>query len=119
MRFGTTSYFLGLVKLTGNFQTYYTRGKKSRVVFCETRLAPARPKSRKQKPLTRIVIYFFGALGNQAEAYYQPGDYVLVQGRLKLFKKQPNSNLLNNGVYPTKEYHLNVIKLSLIQRFNR
>ncbi|QXE46216.1 hypothetical protein IV203_000146 (plastid) [Nitzschia inconspicua] len=33
MRFGTTSYFLGLVKLTGNCQTYYTRGKKSRVIF--------------------------------------------------------------------------------------
>lgn len=117
MRFGTTSYFLGLVKLTGNFQTYYTRGKKSRVIFCETRLAPARPRSRKRKPLTRIIIYFFGALGNQAETYYKQGDYVLVQGRLKLFKKQPNPNQLNKTIYTTKEYHLNVIKMSLIQRF--
>jgi len=116
MRFGTTNYFLGLVKLTGNFQTYYTRGKKSRVIFCEARLAPARPKSRKRKPLTRIIIYFFGALGNQAEMYYKQGDYVLVQGRLKLFKKWPKSNQLDVTVYPTKEYHLNVTKMSLIQR---
>ena len=116
MRFGTTSYFIGLVKLTRNVQTYSTRGKKSRVIFWETRLAPARPKSRKQKPLTRVIIYFFGALGNQVETYYQPGDYVLVQGRLKLFKKQSNANQLNMIGYPTKEYHLNVIKMSLIQR---
>ena len=116
MRFGTTSYFLGLVKLTGNFRTYYTQGKKSRVVFCETRLAPARPKSRKRKPLPRVIIYFFGPLANQAETYYKQGDYVLVQGRLKLFKKQPKSNLLTDDGYPTKEYHLNVIKMSLIQR---
>ena len=116
MRFGTTSYFLGLVKLTGNFQTYYTRGRKSKVIFCEARLAPGRPKSRKRKPLTRIIIYFFGALGNQAETYYQKGDYVLVQGRLKLFKKKPISNSLDVMVYPTKEYHLNVIKMSLIKR---
>lgn len=116
MRFGTTSYFLGLVKLTGNFRTYYTQGKKSRVVFCETRLAPARPKSRKRKPLPRVIIYFFGPLANQAETYYKQGDYVLVQGRLKLFKKQPKSNLLEGNRYPTKEYHLNVIKMSLIQR---
>lgn len=116
MRFGTTNYFLGLVKLTGNFQTYYTRGKKSRVIFCETRLAPARPKSRKRKPLTRVIIYFFGALGNQAEMYYKQGDYVLVQGRLKLFKKSTKSNQLDGNIYPIKEYHLNVIKMSLIQR---
>jgi len=115
MRFGTTGYFFGLVKLTGNFQTYYTRGKKSRVIFCETRLAPARPKSRKRKPLTRIIIYFFGALGNQVETYYKKGDYVLVQGRLKLFKKKSKSNLFEDISYPTKEYHLNVIKMSLIQ----
>ena len=116
MRFGTTSYFLGLVKLTGNFQTYYTRGRNSKVIFCEARLAPGRPKSRKRKPLTRIIIYFFGALGNQAETYYQKGDYVLVQGRLKLLKKKPISNSLDVMVYPTKEYHLNVIKMSLIRR---
>ena len=116
MRFGTTSYFLGLVKLTGDFQTYYTRGKKSRVIFCDTRLAPARPKSRKKKPLTRIIIYFFGALGNQVETYYKKGDYVLVQGRLKLFKKQPKLSLRDTKLYSTKEYHLNVTKMSLIQR---
>ena len=116
MRFGTTSYFLGLVKLTGNFQTYYIRGRKSKVIFCEARLAPARPKSRKRKPLTRIIIYFFGALGDQAETYYQKGDYVLVQGRLKFFKKQPIYNSLEAMTYPTKEYHLNVIKMSLIRR---
>jgi len=116
MRFGTTSYFLGLVKLTGNFQTYYTKGKKSRVIFCETRLAPARPKSQKQKPLTRVIIYFFGALGDQVETYYQTGDYVLVQGRLKLYKKQPKLDRLTNLSYPIKEYHLNVIKMSLIRR---
>ena len=70
MRFGTTSYFLGLVKLTGNFQTYYTRGKKSRVIFCETRLAPARPKSRKRKPLTRVIIYFFGGAPKKLKTFY-------------------------------------------------
>lgn len=116
MRFGTTSYFLGLVKLTGNFQTYSTRGKKTRVIFCEARLAPARPKSQKRKPLTKIIVYFFGALGNQVETYYKKGDYVLVQGRLKLFKKQPRSNQIDVVVYPTKEYHLNVMKMSLIRR---
>ena len=116
MRFGTTSYFVGLVKLTGNFQTYYTRGRKSRVIFCEARLAPARPKSQKRKPLTRIIIYFFGALGNQAETYYQKGDYVLVQGRLKLFKRQLTFNSSDVMTYPMKEYHLNVIKMSLVRR---
>jgi single-stranded DNA-binding protein len=116
MRFGTTNYFLGLVRLTGNFQTYYTKEKKTRVIFCETRLAPARPKSRKRKPLTRVTIYFFGALGTQAETYYQNGDYVLVQGRLKFFKKQPKLTNDNISVFPTKEYHLNVIKMSLIRR---
>jgi single-stranded DNA-binding protein len=116
MRFGTTNYFLGIVKLTGNFQTYYTDEKKSRVIFCESRLAPARPKSRKRKPLTRIIIYFFGALGDPVETYYKKGDYVLVQGRLKVFKKQQPFNDLNLKQYPIKEYHLNVMKMSLIRR---
>ena len=116
MRFGTTSYFLGFVKLTGNFQTYSTQRQKSRVLFCEARLAPARPKSRKEKPLPRIIIYFFGALGNQVQTYYKKGDYVLVQGRLKLFKKQEKSNQLESMSYPTKEYHLTVTKISLIRR---
>ena len=117
MRFGTSSYFLGLVKLTGDFKTYYVQSQKTSVVFCETRLAPARPKSQKKKPLTRVIIYFFGALGTQAQTYYQKGDYVLVQGRLKIFKKQ--SSKLNNSKIPplsTKEYHLNVFKMSLICR---
>jgi hypothetical protein len=116
MRFGTTSYFLGFVKLTGDFQSYSTRVKKSRVLFCEARLAPARPKSRKRKPLPRVIIYFFGALGNQVETYYKKGDYVLVQGRLKLFKKQQLSNQSDILFYPTKEYHLTVMKMSLIRR---
>ena len=116
MRFGTTSYFLGFVKLTGDFQTYRTREKKTRVIFCETRLAPARPKSRKRKPLTRIIIYFFGSLGAQAETYYQKGDYVIVQGRLQIFKKRPKSKNSEIIFYPTKEYHLNVMKMSLIRR---
>lgn len=33
MRFGTTNYFLGIVKLTGNFQTYYTDEKKAVLFF--------------------------------------------------------------------------------------
>ena len=117
MRFGTTSYFLGLVKLTGDFKTYYVQQKKTRVVFCETRLAPARPKSQKQKPLTRVMVYLFGTLGLQAQTYYQKGDYVLVQGRLKISKKQ-SSQSNNNEDKPrlTKEYHLNVFKMSLICR---
>lgn len=116
MRFGTTNYFLGLVKLTGDFEIYSTREKKTRVIFCETRLSPARPKSRKQKPLTRVILYFFGALGTQVETYYKKGDYVLVQGRLKFFKKQRKTNNSEIFGYPTKEYHLNVIKMSLIRR---
>ena len=117
MRFGTTSYFLGLVKLTGDFKTYYVQPQKTSVVFCETRLAPARPKSQKQKPLTRVIIYFFGTLGNQAQTYYQKGDYVLVQGRLKISKNQ-QSKLSGNElpILSTKEYHLNVFKMSLICR---
>ena len=117
MRFGTTSYFLGLVKLTGDFKTYYVQPRKTSVVFCESRLAPARPKSQKKKPLTRVIIYFFGTLGTQAQTYYQKGDYVLVQGRLKIAKKQ--SQLTSGGESPiatTKEYHLNVFKMSLICR---
>jgi|TARA_B100000683_G_scaffold84003_1_gene82936 single-stranded DNA-binding protein len=117
MRFGTTSYFLGLVKLTGDFKTYYVQQKKTRVVFCETRLAPARPKSQKQKPLTRVMVYLFGTLGLQAQTYYQKGDYVLVQGRLKIVKKQ---DLKSKGSQTppliTKEYHLNIFKMSLICR---
>ena len=117
MRFGTTSYFLGAVKLTGDFKAYYVQTKKTKVVFCETRLAPARPRSKRQKPLTRIIIYFFGKLGTQAENYYQKGDYVLVQGRLKIVKKQ---DLKSKGSQTppliTKEYHLNIFKMSLICR---
>lgn len=116
MRFGTTGYFSGFVRLTGDFQTYSTREKKNRVIFCEARLSPARPKSRKRKPLTRVIISFFGALGNQAETYYKKGDYVLVQGRLKLFKKQKKSNQIDFMAYPIKEYHLTVMKMSLIRR---
>jgi single-stranded DNA-binding protein len=116
MRFGTTSYFLGLVKLTENFRTYSTREKKSRVIFCETRLAPSRIKSRKQKPLTRVIIYLFGAFGNQAETYYKKGDYVLVQGRLKLFKRQQKTNHLERSSFYKKEYHLHVMRMSLICR---
>jgi hypothetical protein len=29
MRFGTSSYFLGLVKLTGDFKTYYVQSQKN------------------------------------------------------------------------------------------
>jgi len=117
MRFGTTSYFLGLVKLTGDFKTYYVQPQKTSFVFCETRLAPARPKSQKQKPLTRVIIYFFGTLGTQAQTYYQKGDYVLVQGRLKISKKQHSKlNNLEVPIVATKEYHLNVFKMSLICR---
>ena len=116
MRFGTTNYFLGIVKLTGSFQTYHSKEKKSRFLFCETRLAPARQKSQKRKPLTRIIIYFFGALGNQAEKYYKKGDYVLVQGRLKLISHSRKPNTLQVDLFPAKEYQLNVIKMSLIHR---
>ena len=117
MRFGTTSYFLGLVKLTGNFKSYYVQTKKTNVIFCETRLAPAQPKSQKQKPLTRVIIYFFGKVGTQAQTYYRKGDYVLVQGRLKISKKQqlkPDST--KTPFLSTREYHLNVFKMSLICR---
>ena len=117
MRFGTTSYFLGSVKLTGNFKTYYVQTKKTNVVFCETRLAPARPKSKKHKPLTRVIIYFFGNLGTQAKNYYQKGDYVLVQGRLKISKEQQSKKDISDmSSFSTKEYHLNVFKMSLIFR---
>ena len=117
MRFGTTSYFLGAVKLTGDFKAYYVQTKKTKVVFCETRLAPARPRSKRQKPLTRIIIYFFGKLGTQAENYYQKGDYVLVQGRLKISKKQQSKKDISDvSSFSTKEYHLNVFKMSLICR---
>ena len=117
MRFGTTSYFLGAVKLTGDFKAYYVQTKKTKVVFCETRLAPARPRSKRQKPLTRIIIYFFGKLGTQAENYYQKGDYVLVQGRLKISKKQQSKKDISDmSSFSTKEYHLNVFKMSLILR---
>jgi len=117
MRFGTTSYFLGLVKLTGDFKTYYVQTHKTSVIFCETRLAPARPKSQKQKPLTRVVIYFFGTLGTQAQTYYKKGDYVLVQGRLKISKKQHSKlDISETSLLSTKEYHLNVFKMSLICR---
>jgi single-stranded DNA-binding protein len=117
MRFGTTGYFLGLVKLTGNFKTYYVETKKTRVIFCETRLAPARPMSKKQKPLTRVIIYFFDVLGTKAKTYYQKGDYVLVQGRLKILKKQNSSQTFSQlPVLSTKEYQLNVFKMSLIYR---
>jgi len=116
MQFGTTNYFLGIVKLTGNFQIYYTKEKKRRFIFCESRLSPAQQKIQKRKPLTRIIVYFFGALGNQAEKYYKKGDYVLVQGKLKLRSHSRKSNTLRVNLFPIKEYHLNVIKMSLIHR---
>jgi single-stranded DNA-binding protein len=116
MQFGTTNYFLGIVKLTSNFQTYYTKEKKSRFIFCETRLAPAQQKIQKRKPLTKIIVYFLGALGNQAEKYYKKGDYVLVQGKLKLISHSRKANTLQGDLFPTKGYQLNVIKMSLIHR---
>jgi single-stranded DNA-binding protein len=116
MRFGTTGYFLGIVKLVGDFKVYYTRETKNRVVFCEALIAPARPKSRRKKPLTRVMIYFFGSLGNQAESYYKKGDYVLAQGRLKLFKRSTSKLQSQTLLFPIKEYRLNVIKMSLIHR---
>ena len=116
MRFGTTSYFLGVVKLIGDFKTYSIQGKKSRVILCETVLAPARPNSRKKKPLTRVILYCFGALGTQTKTYYNKGDYVLVQGRLKIFKKSSKMANSKLTVFPMKEYHLNVTKMSLVRR---
>jgi single-stranded DNA-binding protein len=118
MRFGTTNYFLGIVKLTGSFQTSYMKEKKSRVIFCETRIgiAPTNQKSQKRQPLPRLIIYFLGPLGNQAEKYYKKGDYVLVQGRLKLISNSPKSNTLQVDLFVTNEYHLNVVKMSLIHR---
>jgi len=53
-------------------------------------------------------------LGTQAQTYYQKGDYVLVQGRLKILKKQQNKP--GTQSLSTKEYHLNVFKMSLICR---
>lgn len=116
MQFGTTNYFLGIVKLTGNFQVYYSKETKSRLIFCESRLSPAQQKSQKRKPLTRIIVYFLGALGNQAEKYYKKGDYVLVQGKLKLISQKRKPTNLELELVSIKEYHLNVIKMSLIQR---
>ena len=54
---------------------------------------------------------------NLLQTYYQKGDYVLVQGRLKISKKQ-NSKLTQRELplRSTKEYHLNVFKMSLICR---
>lgn len=116
MRFGTTGYFLGIVKITSNFQTYYIRDKKNPILFCETRLAPGRPQSQKQKPLTRIIIYFMNTLGTQAVSYYIKGDYVLVQGRLRLFKKQRKIDTQKLDFFSPKEYHLHVFKMALIHR---
>jgi len=128
MRFDSTSYFIGSVKLTGDFQTYYVPTKKTNVIFCETRLAPAQLKSQKIKPLTRVIIYFFGRLGAQAQTYYKKGDYVTVQGRLKLFKvsqprinikKIPGNTFNNFSIVEGGEeyqYHLNVLHMSLIYR---
>jgi single-stranded DNA-binding protein len=80
-------------------------------------VSPARTKIQNRKPLKRFIIYLFWKLGTQAQTYYQKGDYVLVQGRLKISKKQ-SSQLNNNEDKPllTKEYHLNVFKMSLICR---
>jgi len=116
MRFGTASYFIGIVKLTGNFETYYIKKKKSWVTFCEARIGPARPRSRKQKPLTRVIIYLTGIVGNQVKTYYKEGDFVLVHGRLKIFKT--HRKVINRSLnsFSPKEYHLGVIKMSLILR---
>ena len=116
MRFGSSGYFSGIFKLVGDFKIYYTRETKNRVIFCEAVSAPARPKSRKKKPLTRVVIYFFGSLGDRAESYYKKGDYVLVEGRLKLFKRSAEKVQSQTILFPIKEYRLNVIKMSLVRR---
>ena len=48
---------------------------------------------------------------------YKKGDYVLVQGRLKISKKQQSkSDITKTASLSTKEYHLNVFKMSLICR---
>jgi len=64
MRFGTTSYFLGFVKLTGNFKTYHVQTEKTNVIFCETRLAPAQPKSQKKETIDSRYNIFFWSLRN-------------------------------------------------------
>jgi single-stranded DNA-binding protein len=116
MRFGSSAYFSGIFKLIGDFKIYYTCETKNRVVFCEAVSAPARPKSRKKKPLTRVMVYFFGSLGDRAESYYKKGDYVLVEGRLKVFKRSTEKTQSQTKLIPIKEYRLNVIKMSLIRR---
>lgn len=119
MRFGTTGYFIGIVKLVEDFKLYHTNKTKNRVVFCTSVLSPALRKSRKKKPLTRIVLYFFGTLGSQVETHYKKGDYVLVQGRLKIFKKPARLTTLKSTSFPVKSYQLSVIRMALVQNVAR
>ena len=126
MRIGSTSCFLGSAKLTGDFQTYYVQSKKANVIFCEARLAPAQLKRKDDKPLTRVIIYLFGPLANEAKKIYKKGDYVTVQGRLKVFKKsQPKLEIIKNSLDPfnnfsivekggESQYHLYVSKMNFI-----
>lgn len=116
MRFGTTSYFLGIIKLVDEFKIYYTRERKNRVLFCGAVLSSARPRRRKRKPLPRVMVYFFGSLASQTDSYYKKGDYVLVQGRLKILKRSSQKTQSQISSIPTKEYCLNVIKMTLIHR---
>jgi single-stranded DNA-binding protein len=118
MRFGTINYFLGTVRLSSNFQTSYIIGKKGKkrlVISCETYLAPARPKSKKKKLLTRIIIHFSSALGNQVHNSYKKGDYALVQGQLRLVTEQLKLNKIETDLLPTNEYQLILRKISLIR----
>jgi hypothetical protein len=70
MRIGSTSYFLGSAKLTGDFQTYYVQSKKANVIFCEARLAPAQLKRKDDKPLTRIIIYLLSFVSKRTKKIY-------------------------------------------------
>jgi len=141
MKTDSINYFLGSVKLTGDFNTYSVLNSKTKVVFCETRLSPDQQKSlesnkqqlesKKRQPLTRIILHLAGNLGVEAQAYFQKGDYVTVEGELEMIqnmnseptiKIQKNqSDPFNNfSITETKnkeyEYHLNVSKISLLYR---
>jgi single-stranded DNA-binding protein len=129
MRINSTSHFIGSVKLTGDFQTYYVQAKrKTNVIFCETRLAPAQPNNKEEKPLTRVIIYFFGRFGTEVKMNYKKGDYVVVQGRLKVrafAESEPKLEIRKNSLDPFNnfsiveekgeyQYHLHVSKISPI-----
>ena len=88
---GYINYFCGIVKvLEKPFQTFVTDQISVTVVRAEL------PQSRNKQLLT---LQFWGNLGRDIKTYYQPTDYVLIEGYISHSNKPRVTGDLINSQY--------------------